>query len=108
MFFQCLQKSQGLLDILFHFLPTITLSDRHDYLPFLVEKMNSQNGYFLNALQLERRGPNLNTDFFIQETFLIYLCYNGVDNRDTKVKRYLIVWKRNKAHTKKICCNVAH
>lgn len=101
MFFQCLQKSQGLLYILFHFLPTITLSDRHDYLPFLVEKMNSQKGYFLNAMQLERRGPDLNTDFFIQETFLIYLCYNGVDNRDTKAKRYLIVWKRNKAHKKK-------
>lgn len=56
--------------------------------------MNSQKGYLLNAAGKER--ARLNTGF-IQEIFPTYLCYAGLDNRDTKAKRYLIVWKGNKA-----------
>lgn len=73
MFFLCSQN-QGLLHILFHFILTITLSDRHDHLQILVEKVKSQKGYLLNAVQLGREVLDLNTDFFIQEIF-IYLYY---------------------------------
>lgn len=37
--------------------------------------MNSQKGYLFNAVQLERKGPDLNMDLFIQEIFLTYLYY---------------------------------
>ena len=59
MFFQCLQKSQGLLYILFLFILARTLSDRYDYLQFLVEKIKSQKDYLLDVTPVGQRAPGL-------------------------------------------------
>lgn len=107
MFFRCLQKSQGLLYILFRFILTRTISDRHDYLQFLVEKNKSQEDYLLNATRVGWRGPGLKCRLLYSRNIsylsMLYCPNPGCDNKDSKSRRYhlkgsgnLIVWKRHR------------